>query len=437
MNSAAIVRIALGSLVLLNCGLRASASPALTIASAAADADVEWAKLVTLSGDPEGPLQSRSSVSDKTASERKLLDSLKESEARKREYREKGIRFFMSFPHDARRWEWLVNTLSRPPSYWADLEAGAQVAVRGNRRLAQIDEVAVASWNEMFLNSIRPAFFRSAEVTSEQRASLHHSLLNQLQEEMLRSRKTATWEDIACFVYELTAYAAEPAAQSPDNSSLQWAVIWLKQLVLAARMDLREQRLVSALLGASANEELRGYAAGMNRIIDLYEQPLELQLTSMGGKSIDVADYRGRVLLLDFWSTSCLSCLEAMPKIKQLYERYHNRGFEVIGVCLEDSTRRPQVEKILARVDTPWLGAWVELAKPWSKTPLVQRFSITGVPVLLLLDQKGRLVGTEFSGESGLAKLEDELQRLLPPTLGRADKTSDTGSQHTLLPKTR
>ena len=65
------------------------------------------------------------------------------------------------------------------------------------------------------------------------------------------------------------------------------------------------------------------------------------------GKPISLADYRGKVVLLDFWATWCLPCIAAIPDIKAIYEKYHNKDFEIIGIShdLDETALRKFVEE--------------------------------------------------------------------------------------------
>jgi thiol-disulfide isomerase/thioredoxin len=63
---------------------------------------------------------------------------------------------------------------------------------------------------------------------------------------------------------------------------------------------------------------------------------LELTLKDLAGRDVKLADYKGKVVLLDFWATWCGPCRIEIPAFVELYEKYRSRGFEVVGVVVLD-----------------------------------------------------------------------------------------------------
>jgi thiol-disulfide isomerase/thioredoxin len=64
-------------------------------------------------------------------------------------------------------------------------------------------------------------------------------------------------------------------------------------------------------------------------------KPFDLSFTAVDGKTVDFAKLRGKVVLLDFWATWCPSCREAIPEVVAIYKKYHDQGFEVVGISLD------------------------------------------------------------------------------------------------------
>jgi len=60
----------------------------------------------------------------------------------------------------------------------------------------------------------------------------------------------------------------------------------------------------------------------------------EIALTTIRGERLTAADLRGKVVLVNFWATSCVTCVREMPKLVDTYRRYRDRGFETVAVAM-------------------------------------------------------------------------------------------------------
>ena len=63
----------------------------------------------------------------------------------------------------------------------------------------------------------------------------------------------------------------------------------------------------------------------------------DFKLKTLDGKEISLSDYRGKVVLINFWATWCPPCREEMPLFKRVYERYKDKGFEILAVSTDSS----------------------------------------------------------------------------------------------------
>jgi thiol-disulfide isomerase/thioredoxin len=88
-------------------------------------------------------------------------------------------------------------------------------------------------------------------------------------------------------------------------------------------------------IAASPNSRVRELAMKRRTVLTALAQPLDLVFTALDGRSIDTKQWRGRVVLVDFWATWCVPCLKEMPNVRAAYQKYHDKGFEVIGIAFE------------------------------------------------------------------------------------------------------
>ena len=175
-------------------------------------------------------------------------------------------------------------------------------------------------------------------------------------------------------------------------------------------------------VAALSHADLVAWARGQLAVESLREAPLELRFTASDGREFDIAKLRGKVVLIDFWATWCGPCIAELPNVKNVYAAYHEKGFEVVGITLENSGISPkdseeQVTAKLALAKTKMMEFTAKNEMPWPqyfdgkwrKNDLARRYAISGIPAMFLIDQTGRLVTTEARGP----KLEAEVKRLL------------------------
>jgi len=146
---------------------------------------------------------------------------------------------------------------------------------------------------------------------------------------------------------------------------------------------------------------------GTARRLGLLGQPMEVYGQFLDGKQIDWASYRGKVVLVDFWATWCGPCIRELPNIVSNYEKYHDRGFEVIGISV-DENRKP-VDDFIAQRKLPWNIAMDKDFKEAGKSEsLATHYGVTGIPTVILIDREGKVVSLNARGPE-LGRLLDKM----------------------------
>jgi thiol-disulfide isomerase/thioredoxin len=147
---------------------------------------------------------------------------------------------------------------------------------------------------------------------------------------------------------------------------------------------------------------------GIDRRLHLPGNKLELAGTFLDGSELDWESYRGKVVLVDYWATWCGPCRAEVPNVLANYQKYRDKGFEVVGVCLDE--KRGDAEDYLAQSNIPWPSLFHEASDEsgWQH-PMAVKYGITGIPTAILVDQQGHVVDMQARGE----RLGAALQQLL------------------------
>lgn len=129
------------------------------------------------------------------------------------------------------------------------------------------------------------------------------------------------------------------------------------------------------------------------------------------GKNLSLADFKGKYVLLDFWATWCVPCRKSMPHKVGLYQKYKEKGFDVIAIADDDN----RIQEWKAAIEHDGItmfhhtlrGINMELTRKGMPNPrdLDEGYGVRALPTLILIDPEGKIVGRFGSNEEKLDKM--------------------------------
>lgn len=145
---------------------------------------------------------------------------------------------------------------------------------------------------------------------------------------------------------------------------------------------------------------------GVSLVAQASDPAPRLKLKDLNGQNQNLNQYRGKIVVLNFWATWCGPCQEEMPMIVQEEQTYRNRGVVFIGVSLDDAKDLEKIRAFVSKQKAPypiWVGAVDDL----------ERFKLgPAVPATAFIDANGEIVGRVL-GEIHKPDLEHRVEWLL------------------------
>ena len=192
--------------------------------------------------------------------------------------------------------------------------------------------------------------------------------------------------------------------QHPDNESFFYIYRILIRLYIEAGREKDIDQLIDRFkivnaktLLAQVHEALGNaerameYRSKVTPPLALLGKPVpDFSATDLDGKPISLQQYRGKVVLLDFWAVWNGFCVGDILNLKRIYDTYKDEGFEVIGVSLD--TDETKLRNYLKENDIPWRQIFSGLER---QDPLVKQFDVKSIPARWLIGRDGTLIAHE------------------------------------------
>lgn len=195
-----------------------------------------------------------------------------------------------------------------------------------------------------------------------------------------------------------------------DNKDKVASALILEQLYLNKRIE--EEKAIE--LQAMFSDEVKNTRAGqaVENLLQLAVGKIapDFSAPDKDGNMVSLYDIKGKVTIVDFWAAWCRPCRMENPNVVKVYNKYHDKGLEIIGVSLDGTPRQQNAKEA-------WLKAIEEDSLTWHHVsnlqyfegPVAKQYNITSIPATFILDADGKIVAKNLRGPQLEAKIAELL----------------------------
>jgi thiol-disulfide isomerase/thioredoxin len=176
--------------------------------------------------------------------------------------------------------------------------------------------------------------------------------------------------------------------------------------IAAGEYGVARQVYSTLLSRFSESPNLRQKIEGDLKRLDKVGRPApSFAAEDIKGRAIRLDAYRGKYVLVDFWATWCAPCVGELPRLLEAHRTYHDAGFEIISVSLDES--KAAVSDFAKVRNLPW----PQIHNASSTADLVEAFAVGSIPATYLVDPEGTIIRLDLRGKA----LDQTLGRLIKP----------------------
>ena len=212
-------------------------------------------------------------------------------------------------------------------------------------------------------------------------------------------------------LYLLFDAALEMANQTPPHANAA-GVLYNLARQLEHEKDFEHSAQVFGLLADKfPDPEKRPFLPGHFRRVSMVGKPVcEIRGKDFEGKELSIEQFKGKVVLVDFWATWCPPCVAELDGIKKLYQDLGPRGLEILGLNADDD--QPKAAKYIKDKKLTWPEIPIRTAEPPEnpEDALEFQLGVEFLPTKLLINREGIVVWTG----SSLEEVKPEIEKLLP-----------------------
>jgi thiol-disulfide isomerase/thioredoxin len=137
---------------------------------------------------------------------------------------------------------------------------------------------------------------------------------------------------------------------------------------------------------------------------------MQADIKNLDGTTFKLQDKKGKVVLVNLWATWCGPCINEMPHLNEMQEKYKDKGFEVIGLD-SDNESKEDIEAFAAKQKLNYPLGWADGAL---MTEFVKLTRLNGIPQSILINREGQLTGVfTGGGKNTIAKMKETVEKIV------------------------
>ena len=248
--------------------------------------------------------------------------------------------------------------------------------------------------------AILPCQFVLAEGTNDATIEMH-ALMPKVMADIRAGKRTEA--DLSDDLKQFDALLAEHKGEKTDAVA---QILYMKAQLYSeiikdtAKADALMQQLTNEFSGTSfvakiqKQETREAESKQIQAALVEGTQFPDFNVKDVSGQPLSIANYKGKVVMIDFWATWCPPCRGEIPNVVATYQKYHDKGFEIIGVSLDQDH-----QKLLAFTKENNM-TWQQYfdGQGWDNK-LAVKYGIEAIPMTFLLDGNGKIIGKNLRGQ--------------------------------------